>query len=251
MMAVSAQAPQKGSRLIQYFSDLVVSDVTVSHKRFAEKLGDLIDLSDSFSLSDSLRGLKRTPFEAKENNDNIQNVFIGTRSIIMEAIIKSFVADTGNQPFQLPRPNIDTLSNDESAFEPYRRFYASHQSEIELQLLKLRAQVRESISGYSSELAQLAALDTALGDMLSVHSRKLFSSIPKLLAQRFHHLRQQQLQEEQPPLDSPERWSGSDGWLGMFLEEMQGLLLAELEVRLLPVIGLIEAFNEETEKEET
>ena len=30
--------------------------------------------------------------------------------------------------------------------------------------------------------------------------------------------------------------------------EMQGLLLAEIEVRLLPVLGIIEALNEEADK---
>jgi hypothetical protein len=37
-------------------------------------------------------------------------------------------------------------------------------------------------------------------------------------------------------------------WLDCFIREMQAVLLAELELRLLPVIGLVEALEFEVEK---
>ncbi|HSN78880.1 MAG TPA: DUF3348 family protein, partial [Rhodoferax sp.] len=66
-----------------------------------------------------------------------------------------------------------------------------------------------------------------------------------LLEKRFHQLRnshQQSLVDPQQAghLAAPLQPAG---WLAGFGEEMQTVLLAELDVRLQPALGLIEAFN--------
>jgi hypothetical protein len=38
---------------------------------------------------------------------------------------------------------------------------------------------------------------------------------------------------------------GRDGWIRRFHRDMQDLLLAELDLRLMPVLGLVEAVEEE------
>ena len=95
----------------------------------------------------------------------------------------------------------------------------------------------------------MAALDETLRDSLSVHVRKNLAVIPQLLARRFDFLRQDMQGAtgtgDQSPEDIFRTWTGSDGWLARFFREMQGLLLAELEFRLLPVMGLVEAVDEQ------
>ncbi len=39
------------SRLVRFLTDLSVSDTQVSHRQFTERLGQLIDFSDSINLS--------------------------------------------------------------------------------------------------------------------------------------------------------------------------------------------------------
>ena len=41
----------------------------------------------------------------------------------------------------------------------------------------------------------------------------------------------------------PSDWLQAGGWLAEFYKDVQELLLAELDVRLQPVLGLLEALN--------
>lgn len=253
MASVSLLDTQQGSRLIRFLTDLAVSDAKISHKNFAEQLGQLIDLSDSFALSDALRSLKRLPFNAKtdaagkaEYSEAIKAHFLQERSIMVEAIVKSFVPNQGSLALLLPSADSEESINSGKTLDGYVRFYAMQQSEMEHRIIKLRAQVREDLSGHSEELAQLAALDTAIGDTLAVPSRKLYTVVPRLLRKRFNLLHDEHRQSADGD-DNPQLWLETGGWLDNFYNEMQGLLLAELEVRLQPVLGLIEALEERTE----
>jgi hypothetical protein len=51
---------------------------------------------------------------------------------------------------------------------------------------------------------------------------------------------------EQP--DDPALWMQPGGWLANFCRELQGVLLAELDLRLQPTVGLIEALSNEVGK---
>ena len=71
-----------------------------------------------------------------------------------------------------------------------------------------------------------------------------------LLERRFEHLRKthQLGLDAAQQQDAPVLWRQPGGWLDVFGKEMQEVLLAELEVRLQPVVGLIEAFSNEVKK---
>jgi len=81
-----------GSRLVRLLSDYVSSNSEISHKHFAERLGLLVDLSDSVILSESLRGLARVSFEATgcnrvESEFAVQEEYLKQRSIILKFIL--------------------------------------------------------------------------------------------------------------------------------------------------------------------
>jgi hypothetical protein len=170
--------------------------------------------------------------------------FLQVRNVIIASIIQSFEDDTGLRRIKLPRPGPEASADAASGYEPYGRFYAAHQREMGGKIQRLRAQVREAVRGGSAELAQLVVLDEALGDTLTLHSRKFFAAIPRLLARRYAHL----LNEYTVACDNPQNNSGS--WselLELFCQDMQSVLLAEVEARLLPTQGLIEALHSEIE----
>ena len=48
------------------------------------------------------------------------------------------------------------------------------------------------------------------------------------------------------PPDDPARWMQPGGWLVRFCAEMQRVLLAELDLRLMPVAGLVAAVDKES-----
>jgi hypothetical protein len=172
----------------------------------------------------------------------------------VESVIRSFVGDPGAR-IKVPSLNTRIPTEQLSRFEPYHRFYAAHQREFESRVRPLQLVVRDAIRGLSPEMMQLVALDEGVGDALSVHTRKYLAVIPQLLAKRFDLLLAESQQgdaaahrdgqEDRADEALLKTWTASSGWLGRFYQEMQGLLLAELELRLLPILGLVEAANEQ------
>ena len=79
--------------------------------------------------------------------------------------------------------------------------------------------------------------------MLAAREQKLWASLPGHLERRMAHRRtryQQQL-EAAGQDDDPQRWRAPGGWLHGFEQDLRALLQAELEVRLQPLEGLLEA----------
>lgn len=231
-------------------SDLAVSDVEVSHKQFTEKLGQLVSFSDAITLSAVHSKLSNMAFEPTEaSSESVKAEFLRVREVLVKSIIMSFTLSTRPSTIPLPVPKADATPDKAISYEPYQRFYARHQREIDFKVESLQLYVRDSVSGLSLELAQLVELDVALGDVLAVHARRLFAVIPKLLSKRFKHLRAEHERALANSAGSghPAEWVKPGGWLHAFYQEMQGLLLAELDVRLQPTLGLVEALNEQLE----
>lgn len=250
------------SRLQRVFVDLAVSDNDVASKPFADKLGELIGLSNSIVLAESLRGLKRRAFQAESfEAGDAKSAFLQARAEMLAFIVDSFVNEGENvattSAFILPRPNRDTLDDPEAGFVAYQRFYALHQSEMDHRILTVRRQIQKIMTGRSAKLAQLAALDNIMADTLADYSRRIFASVPHLLAKRFYFLNQQyrqqlQINGDEPALaahDETARWLKKGAWLDNFILEMQAILLAELELRLMPLVGLVEALDVTSELE--
>lgn len=226
-MSRSSPASPSASRLVSLLRELAIAEGKSSPRGFADRLAELIDLSDSIALSDQLRSLKRMRFQAQHADAHaIKRDFLQARAAMTEALLKKFIPEAGSASGG-PPPAAATL-------EAYQRFYTLQQSEMELQVHKMRLHLREALSGVSPALAQLVSLDRLLADTLSLQSRKLFAVIPKLLARHYDALRGQC----DPVMDD---------WRSQFVNDMQRLLLAELDLRLQPAVGLIEALDEEAQ----
>ena len=115
-------------------------------------------------------------------------------------------------------------------FDMLQRFYTLQQSEMELQVHKLRVHLRDAMSRISLELKQLALLDAALAETITLETRKALHGLPRLLQTRFARL------QHEP-----------SGYL-RFIHDMQLMLLAELDLRLHPLTGLVEALDNHTGK---
>ncbi|EGG94459.1 hypothetical protein IMCC1989_2760 [gamma proteobacterium IMCC1989] len=182
----------------------------------------------------------------------------------------------GSPPFaqrssalRLPQAGDEGFNPNDDGLSAYLRFYSLYQSEMESRVLQLHTRIRRQLTSQSSGLAQLAALDGKLGEVLTAYSRKALRVIPVLLTKRFHYLHSQ-YSETISKDDSllVEKGAGksinrnrnrnADKNPGKaihdFLREMQCLLLAELDCRLQPTLGLIDAlcseFPEQDKKEE-
>lgn len=112
------------------------------------------------------------------------------------------------------------------------------QRRMELSIEALRAHVRQAMAQTTPDMARLAALDAAMDPLLAAREQRLLSALPALLKVRFVALRQAAM----APADThPDRADGR--WLHTFAAECEQLQLAELELRLLPLTGLIESLD--------
>lgn len=245
------------TRLVRLLSELAVTDIEFSHRNFSQRLGGLIDFSEAMRLSSLHAQLGRIDFEPSAAAVSYKDELLRARMALMQSLVASFVPGSGSR-IRLPAPSPTMSIQTLATFEPYHRFYAAHQREFESRIQILQLGVRDGIRGESAELAQLAALDEGVRDALSIHIRKHLAVIPQLLGKHFAGLAQANFhaQAEAAPEASGERseheifatWVCPSSWLGGFFNDMQGLLLAELELRLLPVVGLVEAADEQVEK---
>ena len=242
------------SQLIRSLADLALVDTVEPGNEFAEKLGQWIHFADAITLSavhnDSVASLPRMQSGAPSAAHTAASAeFDRIQSFLVNSITRSFTPKLGRTHIQLPVPELELPMNVATAFAPYRRFYESHQRDMELSIQPLRTNVREALAKASPKLRKLAELDASLEKILRDRESKLLSKVPVLLKKRFEQLfkeHQKKLVASQQA-DNPAGWTQADGWLARFCKDMQMLLLAEMELRLQPTMGLIEAFKQDTQ----
>ncbi len=131
----------------------------------------------------------------------------------------------------------------DTGYAPYHRRYLDHQRRMAMATDELRDLARRVLAAASPRLAQLAELDAVLERMLGARAQQLLSSVPLLLKDRFEQLRRQHAGDT--PGAPPQ-----GAWLDTFAGEFQEVLRAELELRLQPVAGMIEALGNEVKQQQ-
>ena len=116
-------------------------------------------------------------------------------------------------------------------FATYRQRYSRCQLAMETQIVPLRRRLRATLADRSPALAKLAELDTVMEQVVGARERSLLATVGARLEPRFDQLR----------VAAGEPSPGVPPWLEQFRQEMRGLLRAELDLRLQPVEGLLEA----------
>lgn len=218
----------------------------------AEQLSQWLDAMDSIRLSRALHAVGALPSEGAQlgpalDAQAMDAVFQGAKAEVMGLITAAIAtakpmrgrADhvSGNHP----EPQ---LSTDPAALV---QRYVGLQKQMDAKLAALRLHMRQWLSRGPVALRQLAALDAVMEQMLSAREQRLWASLPGHLERRLaqlHQLHQQALQAS-GQADEPQRWRQPGGWLWLFEQDLQALLLAEMQVRLQPITGLLEAARNE------
>jgi len=121
---------------------------------------------------------------------------------------------------------------------------------MESSLETLRTQVRATVAHASAALHQLALLDAAYAQALREREARLLASLPAKMEIRFMQLAS--AAQAQPEADTfadtaastpPAARLPKPDWLLQFESELQQALLAELDLRLQPVLGLADAYQ--------
>lgn len=240
------------SGLIRRLADLGMVDVVEPGNAFAQKLGEWVHFADAITLSavhgNGMPGARGTQTHSAAAAE-IRNEFERLQTFLTTSIARSFAPNSGRTHIQLPSLQPELPMNYATAYAPYRRFYEAHQRDMELSIRPLRTNIRETIARASPSLRKLAELDAALEAILRDRESKLLLKVPALLRRRFEELfkaHQQELANTQT-VEDPAGWMQKGGWLARFCNDMHMLLLAEVEFRLQPAMGLIEAFRQDTQ----
>ena len=169
--------------------------------------------------------------------------FARVRNFLAESIVNDGVLNPGPARVKLPLPALDAATESAADFDPYHRYYLAHQRDMGSSIAALRANARAALAGRSPSLKQLADLDAVLEQALGARERNLLATVPLLLAKRFAHLHAAHVAAIVEGADDVQRWLQPGGWLTAFCKDLRAVLLAELELRLAPVAGLIEALG--------
>ena len=179
------------------------------------------------------------PAEAGAARDELQRV----RDTLLGAVDRSFEPGNRASRIRLPLPGPPRWDEGPAACAPYLKFYMAHQAQFDATVQGLHLRIRTMAAGTCDALARLAALDLALADTLYPSARRFFGTVPALVGARFEQLIQQGGTGTANEDDMQSRW---ERLLSAFSEELRSLLEAEMDARLLPVLGLVEAIEEQT-----
>ena len=223
-----------GSALVELLAQLALTDSPRSPPSFVEGLGRWLGWKEAIHLSAALSAAAPAASPAASQapartapsgqagasaSARLDAEFTRVRTAMALAIAQALdEADTGH---------------DRLDFLPWRRCCFRLQQAMEAAVGPLRGQARAVLQGQAArhpDLATLAALDAALATALAPHEQAQLALMPVLLER--HFLRQNQ------PQDLPQ-----DRADGAFRHDMQRLLQAELELRLQPALGLLEALR--------
>ena len=110
---------------------------------------------------------------------------------------------------------------------PFRLLHAQQQRSMAARIATLRERLRARLAEASAPLARLAQLDAVLERAIAPQERQALTGLPALLTRRAqaHHAA------------DPRRWRAR------FWADLQRALRAELDLRLQPVLGLMESLE--------
>jgi hypothetical protein len=246
MSQATTQFAATSPRLLRFVAELGLARPEVSRERFTQRLGALFDLQDSIAIAAVHGGLGRTRPAGLPPGD-VTRLFLEGRGAILRSAARAFDPSGGAR---IRFPSVDPADPEARAtsmqVEPYLGFYRAQQSDAEHRVRRLQVQVREAIAGLSPQLDQLCALDAVLTRSMGAKTRGFFSAIPRLLQTHFETL----LATYRP--DGADQREADALWLQTlqrYRRDMRGMLLAEIETRLLPVTGLVEAVEAHQMKE--
>lgn len=214
-----------------------------------ERLGQWLDVMDGLALFSALNGGAGTASSAPSEPDSagrrLRAQVARVRQQLSEAIINDGAFGTESPRIRFPLPLPEATAESALDFTPYHRYYLAHQRDMSTAIAALRVNARKALTKVSPSLDQLAELDAIFEKALAQRERNLLATVPMLLAKRFTQ-RYRTYRETLPDaaVDAPTCWAQPGGWLEAFCRDTQSVLLAELELRLSPVEGLIGALDD-------
>jgi uncharacterized protein YicC (UPF0701 family) len=200
------------SRLVRQLGEWAPADGEALSMDFAERLSLWVNAFDAIALQSAQQSIRAIQAAAAGQPADVAEELRRVRSVLAQAIARDPLAEATK-----------------AGYAGYQQRHAELQRQMEQMIGALRDQVRQSLSRVSPGLRQLAALDAMFEQMLAPREQALLPAAAALLERRFEQL---------------------EGDRDSFGKDWRNALLAELDLRLEPVAGLVEALANELKKSE-
>ena len=228
--------PLTGSTFIRTLAALDDVSAPSAPDAFAQRLAQWFDWTHAFSLSAALGDASVRADVAMFGGEGAvaaDERELGRVRALLARTIADAPAGASAPPRRVLRPVKDAVAPAEMPvdFATYRQRYTKCQLAMETQIVPLRRRLRSTLADRSARAAKLAELDTVMEQVVGAQERALLATVAGRLEARFDQLRGAQSDAVTP----------AGPWLEQFRQEMRGLLLAELDLRLQPCEGLLEA----------
>ncbi|NML96459.1 DUF3348 domain-containing protein [Paraburkholderia sp. RP-4-7] len=247
------QVPQRtafsGPALIRLLARLTDVDVPESSQSLSDRLSQWLGWTDAIALSSALNNAPpAVAAGARAFGDAEESECARVRTSLANAIV-------GDSIFAAARrrgPAAQALTQGAPVDAPvdyavFRQRYLSMQQTMETGIGNLRGRLRAMLAAKTPAMARLAVVDAVMERALSERERSLLAAVPGLLKGHFERLRQaeqQTLADAEASGEAATAPAAPPGaWLQVFRKDMQSVLLAELDVRLQPVEGLLAALR--------
>jgi hypothetical protein len=255
------RTPLNSSRLTRFLTENAMIDAVPVADDVGQRLGDWLNFRQAIALHAVLHPEPQTASEQPAHQRRVAGMtaealtrYVGKiRSQLEQSITQGAPSGSGLARIDMPPAELDEPIDPKTAFEPYRRFYVAHQRQMAVTIQTLRAQVRGHLNPSSPRLQQLATLDAAFENILSEREAVLLGKVAKLHERRFAqtlrlHLKKQA--DTSDPLTHARSGLALSDWLEPLRQALRTALLAELDTRLQPVMGLLEALTPYTPQEQ-
>lgn len=227
MTGSTARAPRStpltGSAFIRALAALNGAHSPASDDDFAQRVSQWFGWTHAFSLSAALSDVPERTSERASGvgTASRQGLDADEREYLR---VRAALAKLAETPADPP-----------SDFTSCRHRYMTCQQTMESQIATLRRRLRSTLAAGSPAMAQLARLDSVMEQVVGAQERTLLSTVANLLKTRFEQLR------HACGAESDEARQAGAPWLDTFHRDMRALLLAELDLRLQPIQGLLAA----------
>lgn len=211
------------SALVRHLGGWVPADAEPAGMDFAERLSLWLNAFDAIHLQAAHQAIRSVPAaEAAPQRrgaraQDLAEGFRQCRAVLAQAIARDPLAD------------LDSQEQAQAGYAPYQRRHQELQRQMDQMVGALRDHARQALLRATPKLRQLATLDAAMEQLLARREQSLLPKVTGLLAQRFAALRR----------------SDDADWRAAFERDWRQALLAELDLRLEPVAGLVDAQRNE------
>jgi hypothetical protein len=191
----------------------------------AERLGGWLGWADAIGLSQVLASAPAAGASAaarREALDWAGAALDRLQADLLAAFDDALLARDAAEPAPAGVPLADLLA-------PFRLHHAQQQRSMAARVATLRERLRPRLAETSGALARLAQLDAVLERAVAAQERQALAGLPALLTRRAeaHHA------------------ADARRWRERFWADLQRVLRAELDLRLQPVLGLLEALHQD------